>query len=400
MSIFSYTAKNAHGEIIKGKVEAQTKNQAATMLFNRSLLVINVIPIRDSGLAFMTRALNKVKHEDLVNFTRQLATMIGAGLPLATGLSILREQNNPAMSEVVGNLLREVEGGNTFAKALAKQSDVFDRIYIQLVKAGELGGVLDAVLDKLAENLEKDKEFRAKTKGAMIYPVIVLIAMIIVGFIMMVFVIPKLTAMYEDFGAELPLPTLILISIANFMTSFWWLFLLIVIGLVVIFRNWYKTTLGQKKIDAILLKIPIIGNLRQKIILTNFSRMLSLLLSSGVPLLSSLAIVSEAVGSILYRNALAEIYKKVEKGVSLSRALSVYKLFPGILHQMLAVGEETGKLDEVLLKLSTYFETESEQAVKNLTSAMEPLIMIVLGLGVGAMVIAIIMPIYSLTSQF
>jgi len=326
--------------------------------------------------------------------------MVSAGLPLATGLSILRDQNNPAMAEVVSNLLREIESGNAFAKALERQPDVFDRIYIQLVKAGEVGGVLDKVMDKLAENLEKDKEFRGKTKGAMIYPVIVLIAMVIVGFVMMVFVIPKLTDMYKDFGAELPLPTLILISIANFLTRFWWAFILLTVGGVAALRNWYKTSLGQHKIDQWLLKVPIIGNLRQKIILTNFARTLSLLLSSGVPLLSSLNIVSAAMGSILYRDAMSEVAQKVEKGVPLSRAMSVYDLFPGILHQMLAVGEETGKLDEVLLKLSKYFESESEQAVKNLTAAMEPLIMVVLGLGVGAMVIAIIMPIYSLTSQF
>ncbi|OGJ38325.1 MAG: hypothetical protein A2383_03650 [Candidatus Pacebacteria bacterium RIFOXYB1_FULL_39_46] len=400
MSIFSYTAKNTHGEVIKGKVEAQTKAQAASMLFSRNLLVIKISPIGDSSLAFVTEALNKVKHEDLVNFTRQLSTMISAGLPLATGLTILREQNNPAMAEVVTDLLREIEGGNTFAKSLEKQPDVFDRIYIQLIKAGELGGVMDKVLSKLAENLEKDKEFRAKTKGAMIYPVIVLVAMLVVGFIMLVFVIPKLTAMYQDFGAELPLPTLILIGLANFASRFWWLFILLLIGGGAIFKKWSKTITGQRKIDSILLKVPIIGTLRQKIILTNFSRTLSLLLTSGVPLLSSLGIVSEAVDSILYREALQEVNKKVEKGVSLSRAMSVYDLFPGILHQMLSVGEETGKLDEVLLKLSSYFEAESEQAVKNLTSAMEPLIMVVLGLGVGAMVIAIIMPIYSLTSQF
>ncbi|HCR81781.1 MAG: Type II secretion system protein [Candidatus Pacebacteria bacterium GW2011_GWB1_47_8] len=400
MSIFSYTAKNAHGETVKGKVEAQNRQQAAGVLMNRGLLVIDVIAQSDTGLSFMTGFLNKVRHDDLVNFTRQLATMVSAGLPLATGLSILRDQNNPAMAEVVSNLLREIESGNAFAKALERQPDVFDRIYIQLVKAGEVGGVLDKVMDKLAENLEKDKEFRGKTKGAMIYPVIVLIAMVIVGFVMMVFVIPKLTDMYKDFGAELPLPTLILISIANFLTRFWWAFILLTVGGVAALRNWYKTSLGQHKIDQWLLKVPIIGNLRQKIILTNFARTLSLLLSSGVPLLSSLNIVSAAMGSILYRDAMSEVAQKVEKGVPLSRAMSVYDLFPGILHQMLAVGEETGKLDEVLLKLSKYFESESEQAVKNLTAAMEPLIMVVLGLGVGAMVIAIIMPIYSLTSQF
>jgi type IV pilus assembly protein PilC len=398
MPIFSYTAKNAHAETVKGKVEAQDKSQAAGILMSRQLLVISISPIGES--AFASKLLNKVKLEDLVNFTRQLSTMIDAGLPLATGLNILKEQDNPAMAEVVASLLREVEGGTTFAKALEKQPDVFDRIFVQLVKAGELGGVLDKVLDKLAENLEKDKEFRSKTKGAMIYPVIVFAAMLIVGFVMMVFVVPKLTDMYSDFGAELPLPTLILMSIANFMAKFWWLILGIVGGGVFGVRSWKKTPVGDRKIDELMFKVPIVGTLRQKIILTSFSRTLSLLLGSGVPLLNALVIVSESMDSVLYREAMRSITKKIEKGVSLSRAVGVYDLFPGILHQMLAVGEETGKIDEVLLKLSKYFESESEQAVKNLTSAMEPLIMVVLGIGVGAMVIAIIMPIYSLTSQF
>jgi len=398
MPVFSYSAKNQHGESVKGKVEAADQSQAATILMNRNLLVVDISSVSQS--MFVSRLLNKVKHEDLVNFTRQLATMIDAGLPLATGLSILKEQNNPAMADVVSGLLREVESGSTFAKALEKQPDVFDRIYVQLVKAGEVGGVLDKVLDKLAENLEKDKEFRAKTKGAMIYPVIVFIAMLVVGFVMMVFVIPKLTDMYADFGAELPLPTLILMSIANFMAKFWWLILMIVGGIVAALRSWNQTKTGQRKIDEFLFKVPIIGDLRQKIILTSFARTLSLLLNSGVPLLSALIIVAESMDSILYREAMTSISKKIEKGVSLARAISIFELFPSILHQMISVGEETGKIDEVLLKLSKYFESESEQAVKNLTSAMEPLIMVVLGIGVGAMVIAIIMPIYSLTSQF
>lgn len=400
MPIFVYTAKNNHNETVHGKVEAQNRSQAAALLANRNLLVITVSSAGGSSFLPFTGAFKKIKHEDLVNFTRQLSTMVSAGLPLATSLTILREQNNPSMTEVVSSLLREIEGGSPFAKALEKQPEVFDRIYVQLVRAGEIGGVLDKVLDKLAENLEKDKDFRAKTRGAMIYPIIVLIAMVIVAFVMMVFVIPKLTEMYVDFGAELPLPTLILISVANFSARFWWLFLVLLAAGAAAFRNWYRTPLGQRKVDAFLFRMPIIGVLRQKIILTNFARTLSLLLSSGVPLLSSLTIVLESMSSVLYREAMKEVTEKAEKGVPLSRALSVYELFPGILHQMIAVGEETGKLDEVLLKLSRYFESESEQAVKNLTTAMEPLIMVVLGLGVGAMVIAIIMPIYSLTAQF
>lgn len=400
MPIFVYTAKNAHAETVKGKVEAQDKSQAAGILMGRKLLVIDISPLNESGLTLLSGVLKKVKHDDLVNFTRQLATMVDAGLPLATGLTILKEQNNPAMAEVVTNLLRDVEGGLPFSKALEKQPDVFNRIYAQLVRAGEVGGVLDVVLDKLAENLEKDKEFRGKTRGAMIYPMIVLAAMVVVGIVMMIFVIPKLSDMYKDFGAELPLPTVILMSVAGFMARFWWLLGVGALGAGAAFRGWNKTKEGQRKIDEFLFKIPIFGSLRQKIILTNFARTLSLLLNAGVPLLDSLTIVTESMDSILYREAMADVAKKVEKGVSISRAISIYTLFPVILHQMLAVGEETGKLDEVLMKLSAYFESESEQAVKNLTAAMEPLIMVVLGVGVGAMVIAIIMPIYSLTSQF
>ena len=399
MPFYKYTAKNQFSENVNGKVEAQSIDQAAALLQSRGLLVIKLSPLTEQSFAAISNMLFGVKPDDIVSFTRQLSTMITAGLPLANGLSILVRQSKPEMSRMVATLLQDVEGGNTFASALEKHEE-FSRVYVQLVRAGEAGGVLDEVLNRLADNMEKEKEFRAKTRGAMIYPVIVIIAMVIVGFIMMIFVIPKLTEMYKDFGAELPLPTQILIGISDFMVGFWYIVIGLGVGGFILFNRWKKTELGREQWDRFVLKIPIFGILRQKTILTEFARTLSLLLGAGISLLQALEIVTEGMENQIYRDALTNATKQVEKGVSLSQSLARYEEFPPILQQMISVGEETGKLDDVLLKLSRYFEQEAEQAVKNLTAEMEPLIMVVLGVGVGAMVIAVIMPIYNLTSQF
>lgn len=400
MPIFKYLVKNKQGENIKGKVEAVSKAQAVSTLMGRDLFVIDVSALGQQEGVLNNLTHNKVKFTELVNFTRQLATMINAGLPLATSLSILEEQGKTEMAKLTGNLLKDVEGGLSFSTALAKYKDNFSRIYVQLVKAGEVGGVLDEVLERLAITMEKEKDFRAKTKGAMVYPLIIVIAMVAVATVMMVAVIPKLTAMYKDFGADLPAATKILMNISDFVVHSWWILALIAVGATLALRAWKKTPVGEKAIDGFFLKVPIIGVLKQKIVLTDFSRTLSLLLGAGVSLLEALDIVASAIDSAVYRSELKEVNKQVEKGVILSDAISQYENFPPILYQMIAVGEETGKLDEILSKISEYFEKESEYAIKNLTTAIEPMIMILLGLGVGFIVIAIIMPIYSLTSQF
>ncbi len=400
MPIFRYTAKNDHSDTIKGKVEAQTVSQAAAILRGRSLLVISVQPLSGTGNFPFKDVLFGIKQDDVVTFTRQLSTMITAGLPLTQGLSILTQQSKPALAKMVSELQREIEGGTSFAAALEKQPHVFGRVYTQLVRAGETGGVLDEVLDRLAENMEKDKEFRAKTRGALIYPIIVVIAMIIVALVMMIFVIPKLTEMYDDFGAELPFATQLLIDISSIVARFWWMGGVLAVGGGFIFQRWLKTKAGRRAYDTFLLKLPVFGELRSKVILTEFARTLSLLLGAGISLLQALDIVGEGLSNSVYRDAVKESTTQVEKGVAFSQSISKYTMFPPILAQMVAVGEETGKLDDVLLKLSVYFQSESEHAIKNMTTALEPMIMIVLGLGVGLMVVAIIMPIYSLTSQF
>ena len=400
MAFFKYTAKNKFGENIKGKVEAREMSQAASLLSSRGLLVIKIDPFTKDAFAGVKSIMGGVKFTDIVSFTRQLSTMITAGLPLASALNILVRDGKVEVTRLMAVILQDVEGGHSFAESLAKHDKIFSRLYIQLVKAGETGGVLDTVLERLADNMEKEKEFKAKTKGALIYPIIVVIAMLAVGVIMMIFVIPKLTEMYRDFGSELPFLTKALIGISDGMVKYWYIAGAIIGGAIFAWKSYYKTKLGRYKIDEIMLKLPIFGELKKKVILTDFARTLALLLGSGISLLEAISIVTESVENIVYRSALQEVSKQVEKGSSLSEALSHYEMFPVILHQMMSVGEETGKLDDVLKKLSNYFEQESEHAIKNMTTAIEPMIMVVLGLGVGAMVIAVIMPIYNLTSQF
>ncbi len=401
MPFFAYKVKNEHGETVKGKVEAKTQSAAVAILRNRGLLVISVTEHKDSLFGDLSNSLSGAKQSDIVNFTRQLSTMVTAGLPLNDGLAILEKQSKPAMQKVISDLMREIEGGSTFAKALQKQEKYFSKVYVQLVKAGETGGVLDEILQRLAQDLEKAKDFRSKTQGALIYPVIVLVAMVVVMVIMMIFVVPKLTDMYKDFGAQLPFMTQLLISVSDFFVNFWWVGLLSIGGGFAAFKAWVRTQQGKQRFHRFMLRMPLMGVLRQKIILTDFARTLSLLLGAGVSLLEALRIVNDAVSNVVYKEALDEASAQVEKGISLGQAIAAYDdIFPPILSQMVMVGEETGKLDEVLLKLSSYFQSESEQAVRNLTAAMEPMLMVVLGLGVGMIMIAIIMPIYNLTSQF
>lgn len=400
MPIYKYTAKNQFGETVKGKVEVKEERLAAAVLAEQNLFLIDLQSFTNDPVAILKDTLFGVKQNDVVNFTRQLSTMVSAGLPLTNSLSILVDQSKVSFGRVVASILQEVEGGTPLAKALEKHPKVFSRLYIQLVLAGETGGVLDSVLLRLAENMEKQKDFRSKTKGALIYPIIVMIAMLVVAAVMMLFVIPKMMLMYNDFGATLPLPTRILIGTSTLMIKLWWLLAGLVVAGVIGFRRYRKTDQGKLKIDQLILKIPIIGVLITKIALTEFARTLALLLGAGVSLLQTLGIVTDGLENQVFREAMRQVSANVEKGQSLSTALTEFPVFPPILTQMTKVGEETGKLDEVLKKLSDYFESESAQAVKNLTTAIEPMIMIILGLGVAFLVIAIILPIYNLTSQF
>jgi type IV pilus assembly protein PilC len=401
MEKFNYVATDSENKKVKGQVEAISQAQAQHVLRAKGLFIITMQKIEVVGPVMMFfKSFQRIKKEDVVHFTRQLATMIKAGLPLTTALSILKYQSSVVMAEVVDEVLRDVEGGGSFYKALSKHPKAFSPVYLSLIQSGEAAGVLEKVLLRLSDNLEKEAEFRGKTKNALIYPGIITVAMIVVAVVMMVFVVPKLTSLYDEFGAELPLMTRVLIGLSSMMVKTWYLQLFILVVGGYSFFRWKKTSVGKEFMDRLVLKIPVMGKLKTKIVLTEITRTLALLVEAGVSIITALEIVAGAAENLVFAKSIKKAAKDVEKGVPLAGALGQYEHFPPIVPQMISVGEETGKIDEVLMNLSGYFETEAEQAVKGLTTAIEPLMMIVLGVGVALLVIAIVLPIYNLTSQF
>lgn len=404
MTRFLFKAKDWNGKMIKGALDLGSKAEVLTSIKDSGLVPIS-IEKEQVGLlsAFFKSVFGKASFKDVVNFTRQLSTMMTAGLPLTDALSLLKNQTEGTgiMYDILDYALATVRGGQPLGKALEKYSDVFGEAYIASIDAGEQGGVLIEVLQKLADNLENENEFRGKVKGAMIYPVIVVIGMGIVAFVMMVFVIPKLLALYKDFGtsAKMPQATLILMAVSNFAAKFWFLLPLLVFGVYSIMKAGAQNDNFRLKRDSLILKIPIVGNLIEKTVMANTIRTLAMLLGAGIPLVDCLKIVSRVAGNEVYFQAFVKIGEKVQKGFSIASCFEDTEVFPPIVNQMVSTGEATGKLDEVLNKVSEYFAMEAEQSVKALTAAVEPAIMIVLGFGVGFLVIAVIMPIYNLTSS-
>jgi len=398
--MFRYKVSTTAGESSTGSLEAMDEKQAAAILRSKGFLVTSLSEADELGVDALVSSFSKPKAQDIANFTRQLSTMIASGLPLVDALRLLKDQSPVPFKQVVEKVLTEVEGGSSLADAMLASGDVFSSVYIALVRAGETAGVLDNVLKKLADNLEKQREFASKTKGAMVYPAIVSAGMVVIVILMMTLVVPKLTAMYKDFGAELPGPTKALMAISGFFVNFWYVVAVVGIGGFIAFRNWVNTEVGGLVFEQLLFKVPIYGKLKRDLILTEFARTISVLLSAGISILDALNIVADTLGSKIFGAQVKQAALYVEKGVPLSDAVARIEGFPKILSQMVSVGEETGKLDEVLAKLANYYESESETKVKALTTAIEPLIMVVMGIGVGFLVIAVIMPIYNLTSQF
>lgn len=398
MAIYTYKAKEISGEDHNGEIESSDPKTAATILRKKGLIVTSVTLKPQSLLIRMEKILNRVSFSSLVNMTRQLATMVGAGLVLSEAIDILAEQeSNKRLKKVLAEVSDGIKGGRTLAQALGAHQDIFPAVYINLVKSGESSGTLDKVLLKMADNLEKEREFKARIKNAMIYPIIVVCMMIGVMVLMMTFVVPRLVGLYSEATLELPLPTRILIAISFVFSSFWWLVLIILLAVVYFLRRWAKTVHGKIILDNIYLKIPIIGKLISTVTLTNFSRTFGLLITSGLPLLEAINIVADITNNSVFKKALKESYLGVERGLTLS-SLLLPPLFPSLVGQMIRVGEETGKVDAIFFKLAEYFESESDHMVKNLTVAIEPIILIILGIAVGFLVIAIILPIYQLTN--
>lgn len=400
MKKYRYNARDKNGRSVTGEVEASSEQVAARLVRERGYILINLKPSGNGLFGISGTIKSHVSSKDMTAFTRQLATMINAGLPVTESLQILRLQSTGGLKEVAAQILADVESGESLSKAFEKHPKVFSPTYVALVRAGEAGGVLDKVLNRLADDLEKSQEFRGRVKGAMIYPAIIVIGMIAVSIIMVVFIMPRLTDLYSQFDAELPITTRILTGISGIFINYWYLVIAVAAGAFFAFRAFAKTNSGKRRIAEIVFKIPIMGALQKEVILTELTRTLALMVGSGVPILEGLSITAGVVGNVIISEALVGAAKNVEKGFPISYSFAQYpEAFPYILAQMVSVGEETGKMEDVLVKVSHVFEVDSEQKVKALTAAIEPIIMIVLGIGVAFLVVSVILPIYNLTTS-
>lgn len=398
MATFRYRAKDSEGRIISGKVEASTLPLAQQLLEEKNLEIVVLTQLRER---FKIPLTGRVTARDLVIFSRQLSTLVGANVPLVQALRTLVMQTaNPELKRVLGAAADEVEAGTRLSIALSKHPRIFNTFFVSMVKSGETAGRLAEVLNYLADQTEKEYDLVAKVRGALIYPAFIVGGMVIVGIVLLIFVIPKLTAVLQESGAELPLTTRMLIGTSHFTKSYWWLILLILTGLGVAFKLALRNSQFHAGFDKLKLRIPVFGPLLQKIFLARVTRSLQILISGGVDVVGSLDVVSEVVGNQYYAELIRQTRREVADGNSMTSVLSQSPLVPPMVSQMLAVGEETGRLVPILEKLTGFYTREVDNGVTTLVSIIEPLLMVVIGVGVGLVVSSIILPMYRLAGQF
>ena len=399
MAKFSWEGKNRTGQVQKGEMEAPNE-AAVNAQLRRNGIMPTKVKERGKGLDVELKIPGfapKITTKDLVVFTRQFATMIDAGLPLVQCLDILgRQQDNKTFKGILVNVKEAVESGSTFADALKKHPKAFDDLYVNLVAAGEVGGILDTILNRLAAYIEKALKLKKQVKSAMTYPAtIVSIAVIVIG-VILVFVIPAFEKMFADFGGALPAPTQIVINMSNFIQDY----ILFIVGffilLVFSFKKTYATRKGRLVMDRLALRLPVFGILIRKVSVAKFTRTLGTMVSSGVPILDGLDITSKTAGNKIIENAIIEVRKSISEGNTIADPLTKSGVFPPMVCQMIAVGEQSGSIDTMLNKIADFYDDEVDDAVANLTAMMEPLLMLFLGTTVGGLVIAMYLPIFKL----
>jgi type IV pilus assembly protein PilC len=404
MAIFVWEGRTAQGRLVKGdNLEAPDLQAALTRLREQR---IRPIPsrVREKGKG-LERELSipgfgdKVTTKDLSVATRQLATMIDAGLPIVQCLDILGQQSeSKLLCKTVTTVKKDVEGGSTLADALRKHPKIFDDLYVNMVEAGEAGGILNTILNRIALFIEKANRLKKKVKGAMIYPCAIVGVAVIVVAVLMIFVIPVFAELYGSMGKALPMPTQICINISNWFVAYWYVLVAAVTGIIMGTSFYYKTPHGRMNIDRLMLRMPIIGDLLRKVAVARFAQNMSLLLSSGVPILDGLAITGKTAGNKVVEKAIMGSRVSISQGKTVAEPLRDSKIFPPLVCQMVAVGETTGGLDTMLKKVAELYEEEVDDAVNNLTAMMEPMIMVVLGVILGGLVIAMYLPIFQMGS--
>jgi type IV pilus assembly protein PilC len=397
MAVFKYSGKAKDGSTKKGETEAITKELAVAQLKRMGISVSSINP-KAKDIEFNIPGFKqRVGDKDIVTFTRQFATMIDAGLPLVQCLEILGSQtDNKTFAAAINRVRADVEGGSTFADALRKHPAVFNELYVNLVAAGEAGGILDTILNRLAAYIEKSMALKKKVKGAMVYPSVIMAVAVGVVALMMLFVIPTFAKMFTEFGGQLPGPTLIVLNMSGFMIKWWWALLAIILGPIIAIKQYYKTDAGRNAIDSLLLKTPVIGILIKKVSVAKFTRTLATLISSGIPILEGMEIVAKTSGNRVVEKAILKTRTGISEGKTISEPLKQTNVFPPMVVQMIGVGEASGALDTMLGKIADFYDEEVDSAVGGLTAMLEPLLMVFLGVVLGFIVIAMYLPVFKL----
>jgi len=398
---FDFRAKDAAGKDVQGVIDAPSLSAAEDILAQRQLIVVAITVRPRTSMLQTIQFFNRVKPKELVVFFRQLSTMSAATLPLVSALRILVKQTESArLKTIISEIADDVDGGARLSQAFGRHPEVFNDFYVNMVRSGETSGHLDDVLSYLADQREKDYDLMSRIRGAMVYPAFILSVMTVVGIAMMIFVVPRLTAVLIETGGELPFATRLLIGTSQFMSGYWWLLLVLAVGLVAGLKYGLHQAPVRRQWDWMKIKLPIFGTLFQRVYLIRFTRSMTTLLKGGVPLPRALEITGDVVGNAVYRDLIARTVKQVQDGNPIATEFIASKEVPVMVSHMLSVGETTGQLEQILDRLTQFYSREIDNLVSSLVSLVEPLIMVVMGLAVGTMVAAIIMPMYNLASSF
>ncbi len=399
MPVYKWVAETKKGKILKGELEAADERIAQLQLKRRNLTIKKIKAKPKDLFANVAFFQPKITAKDVVIFTRQFSTMIDAGLPLVQGLTILAEQTeNKTFQNVLKRVTKDVEGGSSLAEALKKHPKVFDALYVNLVAAGEIGGILDTILQRLAAYIEKAEKLKTRIKGAMTYPIIVVAVAVLVIGVILIFVIPVFQEMFSSFGKALPVPTQIVVAMSDFLKGNIHYVIGAFIVFVFAFKKYRNTKKGRKQTDALALKLPVFGNLLKKSAVARFTRTLGTMISSGVPILDALEIVAKTSGNVVLEEIIYEVRSSIAEGQTIAEPLSEAAIFPRMVVQMISVGEATGALDTMLNKIADFYDDEVDAAVEALTSMLEPLLMVFLGGAIGGLVVAMYLPIFQMAA--
>ena len=399
MPTYVWAGKTKKGRVIKGELDAADERIARIQLKKRNVEVTKLKPKAKDIFESVSFLQPKITNKDIVIFTRQFSTMIDAGLPLVQGLNILAEQmENKTFKGILKQVTKDVEGGSTLADALGKHPKIFDTLFVNLVAAGEVGGILDTILQRLAAYIEKSEKLKSQIKGALTYPIVVVgIAVIVIG-VIMVFVIPVFQDMFSSFGKALPVPTQIVVVMSNFIKGNIHYMIVGFIVFIFLFRRYAATKSGRRNIDNISLKLPVFGELIKKVAVARFTRTLSTMISSGVPILDALEITAKTSGNVIVEEVIFDARSSIAEGQTIADPLSETDIFPGMVTQMISVGESTGALDAMLEKIADFYDDEVDATVAAMTSMLEPLLMLFLGGSIGGIVVAMYLPIFGMAA--